>query len=181
LSYFKFIFTGTPGSGKTSAISALSDNPPITSAASVSQELSDITSGQKISMDFGEITLKENIKVHLYGIPGQERFRFLWETITRGSIGLIILVDNSRPSPLDDLDIYLDNFASFISETGAVVGITHMDTAGKCTTSLEDYYTHLEQRGITLPVYQTDARDLNDVLFLLDTLMAIIEYSQLIS
>lgn len=178
MSYFKFIFTGTPGSGKTSAISALSDTPPVTTAALAAQYRTTTKTSQKVAMDFGEITLKDNIKVHLYGIPGQERFRFLWETITRGGIGLIILIDHSRPSPLEDLDIYLDNFSNFIKETGAVVGITHMDIADNNTPELDDYYTHLEQRHMALPIYPTDARKLNDIMFLLDSLMAIVEYKK---
>ncbi|MCK4708301.1 MAG: ATP/GTP-binding protein, partial [Gammaproteobacteria bacterium] len=117
------------------------------------------------------------IKVHLYGMPGQERFKFIWEIIVKGGLGLIILIDHSRPNPIEDMDIYLDNFASFIEETGAVIGITKMDLSDEGAPELEQYYNHLEQRGISLPVLSTNVRDSNDVIMLLDYLVAILEYS----
>ncbi|MCK5335718.1 MAG: ATP/GTP-binding protein [Gammaproteobacteria bacterium] len=175
MSESKLIFTGVPGAGKTIAIGAISDSPPIvTDASTVNNIAKAITT---VSMDFGEITLDSDIKVHLYGMPGQERFKFIWEIIVKGGLGLIILIDHSRPNPIEDMDIYLDNFASFIEETGAVIGITKMDLSDEGAPELEQYYNHLEQRGISLPVLSTNVRDSNDVIMLLDYLVAILEYS----
>ena len=73
----KIIFTGPVGVGKTTAISALSDEPPVQTDASAS----DITLVRKgyttVAMDYGVIHLDEETKVHLYGTPGQERFNFM--------------------------------------------------------------------------------------------------------
>jgi len=70
----KIIFTGPVGVGKTTAIAALSDEPPIQTDASAS----DMTAVRKgyttVAMDYGLIQLDENTKIHLYGTPGQERF-----------------------------------------------------------------------------------------------------------
>lgn len=124
MAQLKFIFTGTPGAGKTTAISAISDFPPVSTDAFATDELSDIKEQTTVAMDFGELTLESGERIGLYGTPGQDRFRHMWEILIRGGLGLIILIDNSRPDPLFDLKIYLDNFRQFILETGAVIGIT---------------------------------------------------------
>ena len=177
MSEFKFIFTGTPGAGKTTAIGAISDHPPVVTDASTTDDLKETKDVTTVAMDFGEITLDEGVKVHLYGTPGQERFRFMWDIIVKGGLGLIILLDHSRPNPIEDLDIYLDNFSGFIEETGAVVGVTRMDVESLNEIELEDYYTHLEGRGLALPIIPTDVRDRDEVLMLLDSLMAMLEYN----
>lgn len=177
MSEFKFIFTGTPGAGKTTAIGAISDSPPVVTDASTTDELQDVKDVTTVAMDFGEITLDDGAKIHLYGTPGQERFRFMWDIIVKGGLGLIILIDHSHERPIYELDIYLDNFANFIEETGAVIGITRMDLAGSNAPSVDDYYDHLEKRGLTIPVFPTDVRQKDDVIMLLDSLMAMLEYS----
>lgn len=175
MSEFKFIFTGTPGAGKTTAIQAVSDVPTISTELPTTDELSLIKEETTVAMDFGQISLEDGVKVNLYGTPGQERFRFMWDILIQGGLGLIILVDNSRPTPLQDLDIYLDNFENFINETGAVVGVTRYQDCAR--PSLDDYQTYLEHRGLNLPVLDADVRKKDDVLLLMDMLFSILESS----
>ena len=176
MSDIKFIFTGPPGAGKTSAIASISDAPPIITNATASKK-TDTNGVAAAGMDFAEITLQDDIVVHLYGIPGQERFRFIWEVIIRGGLGLIILIDNTRPSPLDDLDIYLDNFADFIDTTSAVIGITRINKDNKDSLQLNDYHKHLKKRNLELPFFPVDTRKPKDISLLLDSLMAMLEFS----
>lgn len=169
----KFIFTGTPGAGKTTAIAAISDFPPVSTDASVTDELIEVKEGTTVAMDFGELTLDSGERIALYGTPGQERFRHMWEILINGGLGLIILVDNSRPDPIADLKIYLDNFKQFILDTGAVIGITRSDLNPKI--GLQNYQDFLEKEGWVLPIFEADARSKDDVLLLLDMLMATVE------
>ena len=127
-------------------------------------------------MDFGELTLDNGERIGLYGTPGQERFKHMWEILINGGLGLIVLVDNSRPNPIADLKIYLDNFKEFILNTGAVIGITRSDLNPKVT--LQDYHDFLEREGWLLPIFEADARLKQDVLLLLDMLMATVEMNQ---
>jgi len=176
VSDIKFIFTGPPGAGKTTAIASISDEPPIITNA-LSAKKTDANGIAAAAMDFAEITIQDDMIVHLYGIPGQERFRFIWEVIIRGGLGLIILIDNTRPSPLDDLDIYLDNFADFIDTTSAVIGITRIDKENKDSLQLNDYQKHLKSRQLELPFFSVDTRSPKDISLLLDSLMAMLEFS----
>ncbi len=175
MSELKFIFTGTPGAGKTTAIAAISDIPPVITDTRTTDDLADTKDATTVAMDFGEFTLDSGETIRLYGTPGQKRFDFMWKILTQGGLGLIILVDNTRPDPLRDLDIYLDNFAEFIEETGAVIGVTRMDLDDR--TSLDHYYDHLYGKNIHLPLFETDVRKKDDVLILLDSLMTCLEYS----
>ena len=74
----KIIFTGPVGVGKTTAIAALSDDPPVQTDASASDMTQDRKGHTTVAMDYGVIRLDEHTKVHLYGTPGQERFDFMW-------------------------------------------------------------------------------------------------------
>ncbi len=175
MSDLKFIFTGTPGVGKTTAISMISEFDPVVTDVLTTDELSEQKEQTTVAMDFGEITLDDDEKIRLYGTPGQRRFKFMWEILIDGGLGLVILIDNSRSNPLEDLNIYLENFRDFIHDAGAVVGVTRMQTHPD--PDLDQYYAELERLDLDLPVLDIDVREKDDVIMLLDALMAVSDYS----
>jgi signal recognition particle receptor subunit beta len=170
----KFIFTGTPGVGKTTAIAAISEIPLIGTDMTTTDELSAIKGTTTVALDYGQVTLEDGQVIRLYGTPGQQRFDFMWRIIVQGGLGLIILVDNSRDNPLVDLGIYLDNFADFIAETAVVIGVTRTNKA--TIPGLDEYIDFLLQRGQVHPVFEVDIRQRDDVLILLDALLSCLEY-----
>ena len=157
----KIIFTGPVGVGKTTAIAALSDDPPVQTDASAS----DMTAVRKgyttVAMDYGVIRLDENTKVHLYGTPGQERFDFMWGILSKGSMGLILLLDNTRANPLKDLKFFLDSFRDLLKDAPVVVGVTKMDLRNQ--PGVDVYQQYLAQHGLNVPVFEVDARNEDDV------------------
>ena len=157
----KIIFTGPVGVGKTTAIAALSDDPPVQTDASAS----DMTAVRKgyttVAMDYGVIRLDENTKVHLYGTPGQERFDFMWGILSKGSMGLILLLDNTRANPLKDLKFFLDSFRDLLQDAPVVVGVTKMDLRNQ--PCVDVYQQYLAQHGLNVPVFEVDARNEDDV------------------
>jgi signal recognition particle receptor subunit beta len=126
-------------------------------------------------MDYGELTLEDGQKLRLYGTPGQQRFEYMWQILTRGALGLIILIDNSGSDPIGELVRYIDNFREFISETSAVIGITHMDSTPE--PDLQSYYQYLQGRSIELPLLAVDARSADSVVMLIQALLAMLEFS----
>ena len=49
-----------------------------------------------VAIDFGRISLPGGVVLYLFGTPGQERFRSLWEDIAHGALGALVLVDSRR-------------------------------------------------------------------------------------
>ena len=170
----KLIFTGPMGAGKTTAIGSISEVPPIRTDVRTTDEGKLRKETTTVAMDYGYITLDDGSRIHLYGTPGQERFDYMWTILTQGGIGLILLLDNARPAPLEDLIFYLDAFKDFIDRTAVVIGVTRMDLARG--VELDDYRNKLFERGQVYPVFEVDAREPNDVKILIHALLATLQY-----
>ena len=52
-----------------------------------------------VALDFGRITFGSQVVLYLFGLPGQERFSFMWDELSYGALGAVILADVRR---LDD-------------------------------------------------------------------------------
>lgn len=169
----KIIFTGPVGAGKTTAIGSISDIPVVNTESKASDEVAKQKATTTVAMDYGIMKLGEGLKVHLYGTPGQERFRFMWDILTIGGLGIVILIDNDREDPLADLDFYVRAFETFIKKNALVVGVTRMDT--KPRPGLYSYHTRLSELGIQAPVFEVDARERTDVSIMLQALLAMLD------
>lgn len=170
---YKIIFGGQVGAGKTTAISMISDIPVAKTEANASDSVALRKAQTTVAMDYGVINLSSGEKVHLFGTPGQERFRFMWDVLTVGGLGLVLLVDNASENPLDDMMIYIHAFREFIEKNALVIGITRSDLSPM--PQLGHYQEKLRAIGICVPVYEVDARKTEDVESLLMTLLSILE------
>lgn len=155
------------GAGKTTAIACISDTPPVTTEASNSESIQSTKSTTTVAMDYGTIELDHDI-VHLYGIPGQHRFKFMWPILAKGALGCIVLIDHSRPNPMEDLEIYLKEFDELISKQAFVVGIGRTNKDG---TAVEQYTDYFLKRGLYAPIFEIDVREKADVLMMLDVIL----------
>lgn len=165
----KIIFTGPVGTGKTTAISAISD----IEVFKTDENASDMTKSRKqsttVAMDYGLLKLGDGERIHLYGTPGQERFDFMWEILTHGGLGLILLLDNSRADPFKDMKFFLESFREFITDKKVVIGITHMEHNPQ--PAIAQYQEALQPFNIKAPVLEVDARRKEDVNTLLKALL----------
>ncbi len=161
------------GAGKTTAIQAISDVETI----STNERASDMTQSRKnettVAMDYGVMNLSNSLRIHLYGTPGQERFNFMWDILSKGGIGLILLLDNSRRDPFNDFRFFADSFKDFIKSTRMVVGITRMDEAN--TPTLREYHDWADKAELKAPIFEVDARQKKDVSTLVETLILAID------
>ncbi len=169
MSQYKIIFTGPVGAGKTTAINSISDVPPVKTDASASDMTKSRKSSTTVAMDYGIMNLADGEKLHLYGTPGQERFDFMWDILVTGGIGLVLLLDNTRADPFQDMRFFLDAFDKFIVDTTVAIGITQMDLSSKPT--IEDYHIQLREMGLKPPVFAVDARVKSDVSLLVQALL----------
>lgn len=171
LHQYKIVFGGTMGAGKSRAIKALSEIEVLSTEALNT----DLESHEKmlttVGIDYGEITLDDGVKVGLYGTPGQDRFDFIWAVICKGAIGTIVMIDHTAENPLIDLDQYVQAFQPF--GNNIVIAITHVDRKPERTLSI--YRDWLKARELNYPLFFVDARQQDDVLLLVETLIANVE------
>jgi signal recognition particle receptor subunit beta len=172
-SAYKLLFVGSMGAGKTTAIARVSDIPPISTDVANTARTEHDKATTTVALDYGQCDLPDGNKLLLYGVPGQSRFQFMWRIVARGVVGLVFLVDNSRPDPCGDLRGFLTEFAELLAHTVAVVGVGRMETHP--SPPMDAYYALLQERGLTMPVFAVDVREREDVLLLLDVLFHQIE------
>lgn len=157
----KIIFTGPVGAGKTTAITAISDTPPVKTDAAASDMTLNRKGHTTVAMDYGVLHLDENTKVHLYGTPGQERFDFMWDILTQGGLGLVLMLDNSRKNPMKDMQFFLNAFKDFIEHVPVVIGVTKVDLSP--SPSIREYAETLSQMGMRPPIFEVDGRSKDDI------------------
>ena len=169
MSTYKIVFAGPVGAGKTTSIASISDIEPFTTEEFATDEVKSLKDKTTVAMDYGLMELGNGEHIHLYGVPGQMRFDFMWEIITEGGIGLVLLLNNENEKPLEEMECYLDSFKSFIERTALAVGVTRMQP-GK-GPGLDDYAACLARRGMRAPVFEVDGRKAEDVVTLVQSLL----------
>lgn len=169
---FKIIFAGSMGAGKTTAIKSLSESEVVSTDVTNSDRKAHSKLLTTVGIDYGQIMLPPDVKIGLYGTPGQERFELVWRIVTEGALGAIIMVDSSNPKAPQELPYYVNYFHRH-KMNNIIVAITHCDMPGYLT--LDDAFKILAEQSITFPVFEIDSRKKDDVLLLVETLIASIE------
>lgn len=171
----KILFAGPVAAGKTSAIGAVSDSEVVRTEARASDSTAEIKDRTTVAMDYGTLKVNESVTIQLIGTPGQDRFDFMWEILSQGAIGIVILVADDRKDPIADLQCYLNSFGDIIKREGVAcsVGVTRTDLRSRVV--LDPYYECIKSFGKKIPVFEMDARDRDDVRTVLLALVAMLD------
>src|SRR5262245_20151392 len=97
----KIVVAGGFGVGKTTFVSAISEIRPLRTEEKLTERgvgIDDISGVEQkttttVAMDFGRITLNQNLVLYLFGTPGQDRFWFMWDELSQGALGAVVLAD----------------------------------------------------------------------------------------
>jgi signal recognition particle receptor subunit beta len=104
LAAFKVLVAGGFGAGKTTLVGAISEVRPLlteealTRASVGTDDLTGVGSKKTttVAMDFGRLTMGTHLVLYLFGTPGQERFWFMWDELSYGALGAVVLADTRR-------------------------------------------------------------------------------------
>ena len=167
----KILFAGTMGAGKTTAIRAISDiEPVLTEQKNTERNIVDKET-TTVALDYGEVSLGDDQRLLLFGTPGQRRFDFMWETLGEGAIGLVILLNDETPDSREELLYFLETFEVLLNRVPTVVGITRLQD----DAALATYQDILQEHDRCVPVLPADVRRRDDVVLLLECLLAQVE------
>jgi signal recognition particle receptor subunit beta len=173
---YRIVFGGPIGAGKTTAITALSDAPPVSTEVESAEARAVGKATTTVAFDYGQILLDSGDLVQLYGTPGQARFDFMWPLIAEHALGAVILADHTRADSVATTLAFVREFAPRVAGGNCVVGVGRLSAASTLDGSaLEPYATALAAAGFDVPVLDVDVRRREHVLLLLDVLLARLE------
>lgn len=109
----KIVVTGPFNAGKTEFIRSVSEIDVVSTERKISSAPEKVKETTTVAMDFGRITVDSDLVLFLFGTPGQKRFDFMWEILSEGMLGFIVMVDSSRPETFREARSILETFHAY--------------------------------------------------------------------
>lgn len=168
----KMVVTGPFASGKTSFIGSVSEIAVVHTERKISTDSRAEKEHTTVGMDFGRITVDKDLVLYLFGTPGQRRFDFMWEILSEGMLGFVVLVDSARPETFREARRILETFRQY-SNTPWVIGANKQDQEDAWAPEDLKIAMELEDHSRVVPCVATNKNSVKNVL--LELLEVILE------
>ncbi len=109
----KMVVTGPFAAGKTQFIQSISEIDIVKTERKVTRAEERLKDQTTVAMDFGRITVDDDLVLYLFGTPGQRRFDFMWEILSEGMLGFVVLLDSVRPETFREARSIFETFRSY--------------------------------------------------------------------
>lgn len=123
----KMVVTGPFNAGKTEFIRSVSEIDVVSTERKISAEAEKVKNSTTVAMDFGRITVDDDLVLYLFGTPGQKRFDFMWEILSEGMLGFVVMVDSTRPETFREARSILETFRAY-APTPYIVAANKQDS-----------------------------------------------------
>ncbi|HLB65627.1 MAG TPA: ATP/GTP-binding protein [Anaerolineales bacterium] len=171
----KMVVTGPFGAGKTAFIQSISEIDVVSTERKISTEAERIKETTTVAMDFGRITVDDDLVLYLFGTPGQKRFDFMWEILSEGMLGFVVVVDSARPETFREAKGILQTFRAY-APTPYVVAANKQDKEDAWPVEDLRIALKLDKKVKMLPCVASDREQVKKVL--LELLYSILEEMQ---
>ena len=161
----KIVVTGPFAAGKTTLIKTISEVAIVGTDRGISDDTRSVKPKTTVALDFGRLTFAGDLSLFLFGTPGQRRFEVMWEILSEGMIGYVVLVNAADERSCAEAVHILETFRAY-ADVPYVVGVTHLDQAGGRDEALARVAAELRV-GPDVLVAECDPRDRGDVKELL--------------
>ena len=169
----KMVITGPFSSGKTQFIRSISEIDVVSTDRKITSTTERVKKEETtVAMDFGRITVDEDLVLYLFGTPGQKRFDFMWEILSEGMLGFIVMVDSARPETFREARGILQTFRAY-APTPYVVAANKQDFDDAWEVDDLRIALKLDEKVKMLPCVATDRDSVKNVL--LELLYSILE------
>jgi len=169
----KMVVTGPFSAGKTEFIQSVSEIDVVATERKISNKAEQsVKEATTVAMDFGRITVDEDLVLYLFGTPGQKRFDFMWEILSEGMLGFILMVDSARPETFREARGILQTFRAY-APTPYVVAANKQDHEDAWEVDDLRIALKIDSKVKLLPCVATDKEKVKKVL--LELLYSILE------
>lgn len=168
----KMVITGPFSSGKTQFIGSVSEIDVVSTERKITSAAEKIKDTTTVAMDFGRITVGNDLVLYLFGTPGQRRFDFMWDILSQGMLGFVVMVDSTKPETFREAKRILETFEGYAS-TPYVVAANKQDMEDAWEPEDLRIILRLKPDVKILPCTATDKESVKNVL--LELLYSILE------
>jgi len=163
----RVIVAGAVGAGKSTFVQTIAEMGVVSTEEIATDQTTALKPTTTVALDFCRVNLKSKTLhgvdriLYVYGTPGQERFKFMWEILLHKAQLCLVLVAAHRPEsfqPTREIIDFIDRFSS--DPLPLMIALTHTDCPG--ALSNQSVSTALENRDH--PLIAVNPRDRDSVL-----------------